>query len=256
MKKIVLLAVLIIVSVFAFAQKPVIFGVYLGTSVPMGNLGEGDKINHTNLDPIKYVFIMDKYNQCYAGVGFNLGFDVTVKLPVNGLGVFGGFDFFYNTNNSEIKKYMDEVKQSWENESDVSEYSYNLPNFMNLPILFGVNYQHSFNHIVGVFGEVGIGPNIRFITNHEGKIKYTSEYESYTNKFDTAATFGFKIGTGVMLWDCLSVALDYYSLGNAKINGTITEKVGIDKYVIPEMKFESRNEISASELVLRVGYHF
>ena len=72
--------------------------------------------------------------------------------------------------------------------------------------------------------------------------------------YDAETTLGFKLGAGVMLWNKMSIGLDYYSLGSAKINGTAKTKFG-DRVVL-EDKFKGENEIYTGELVVRVGYHF
>ena len=75
--------------------------------------------------------------------------------------------------------------------------------------------------------------------------------------YDAATTLGFKIGGGVMLWNRMSIGLDYYSLGSAKISGKYELKEG--SHVIPtyaDDKFKGENDIYSGELVVRVGYHF
>ena len=57
-----------------------------------------------------------------------------------------------------------------------------------------------------------------------------------------------------MLWNKMSIGLDYYSLGSSKINANYKVKAG-DRVVI-EDKFKGENDIYTGELVVRVGYHF
>lgn len=272
MKKFTLVAALLLISVFAFAQKPVRFGVYLGEATPLGGLGQGDVIKKTTEHPLgditKYALLNEKGTQGYAGIGGNVGFDVTVTLPVEGLGVFGGIDMFININNSELRSYFYDWAKEAEKIVGVSSVEFNLPNVINIPILFGVNYLHNFNHIVGIWGEAAVGPNFRLITNFKTEIVYTAlqtdpitgysyDTETETYKYDAATTLGFKLGGGVMLWNRMSIGLDYYSLGSAKINGKYELKEG--SHVIPiyeDDKFKGENSIYTGELVVRVGYHF
>lgn len=261
-----------LVSVLAFAQKPVRFGVYVGEATMLGGYGQGDVIKKTTAHPLgditRYALLNEKGTQGYAGIGANIGFDVTVALPVEGLGVFGGIDFFINANNSDIRSYFND----WENEMEkivgVSSAKFDLPNAINIPILFGVNYLHNFNNIVGIWGEAAIGPNFRLITDFKTEINYTAlqtdpitgrtyDTETVTCDYDAVTTLGFKLGGGVMLWNKMSIGLDYYSLGSAKINGKYEAKEG--DYVLPtytDNKFKGENEIYSGELVVRVGYHF
>lgn len=261
MKKFTLVAALLLVSVFAFAQKPVRFGVYVGGAAPFGQMGEGDELKKIDMAPYSdfsnWALGSEAGKQGYAGTGFNVGFDVTVNLPVKGLGIFGDLDFFYNSNSSYVTDAFENYAQELVKTPGVSELNYALPNFMNIPILFGVNYQYNFNHIVGLFCEAGIGPNFRLISDYEATIKYTGSTPDtkITYTYDSATTLGFKVGVGVMMWDRMSIVADFYSLGSAKINWT--EKV--EKMPILgdyTNDFKGENAISASELVVRVGYHF
>ncbi|MBO7459747.1 MAG: hypothetical protein J6T53_02410 [Bacteroidales bacterium] len=271
MKKFTLVAALLLISVFAFAQKPVRFGVYLGEATPVGALGQGDAIKKTTEFPLgdisKYALLNEKGDQGYAGIGGNIGFDVTVSLPA-GFGVFGGIDIFVNANNSDIRSYFNDWEKQIEKEIGITSAKFNLPNVWNIPILFGVNYLHNFNNIVGIWGEAGIGPNFRLISNFNTEIKYTAlqtdpvtgntyDKETVEMDYDAATTLGFKFGGGVMLWNRMSIGLDYYSLGSAKISGKYELKEG--SHVIPtyaDDKFKGENDIYSGELVVRVGYHF
>lgn len=259
MKKFTLVAALLLVSVLAFAQKPVKFGVYVSYAIPMGNMGEGDEIATSGVNAFdgmeKYALLNENGKQGYANMGVNLGFDVTYNLPVEGLGVFGGLDFFYNSNSLYIcDAYEELAKFEVALDPMLSEFQYSLPHFMNIPILFGVNYQHNFNHIVGIFGEAALGPNFRVISDAEQTFKYIGAPDvKETINYKTATTLGFKVGAGVMMWDRMSIVLDYYSLGSSKIEGTAKMESGNTSVT---NDFKGKNDISASELVVRVGYHF
>jgi len=276
MKKLTLVAALMLLSVFAFAQKPVRFGVYLSEATPLGNMGSGTikKTADYPLGDLRKWALVDKAGtDGFADYGFNIGFDVTVTLPVEGLGIFGGIDFFYNTNSSELLDCLDEyAKFAVKNTPYVSEVKYTAPNFMNIPILFGLNYLHNFNHIVGIWGEAGIGPNFRLISSYERLTDYNTavnvmfpdgEYvtciqEKDGAQYKSAVTLGFKVGAGVMLWNRMSIGLDFYHLGSAKIEATRVYELGGTDYAdkLADKKFKGDNAISASELLVRVGYHF
>ncbi len=277
MKKFTLVLALMLVSVFAFAQKPVRFGVYLGEATPLGAMGSGEikkTLEYPLGDLSKWALTEVNGTDGFADWGFSLGFDVTITLPVEGLGVFGGFDFIYNFNQSALDNCLDEYAINEVKVLDyVSDVKYTRPSFMNIPILFGLNYLHNFNHIVGIWGEAGIGPNIRFISRYEKKREFntamtvllpdgeavTAIEETKGITYKSAVTLGFKVGAGVMLWNRMSIGLDFYSLGSAKIEGTGTYELGgtdySDKYY-SDKNFNGKNAISASELVVRVGYHF
>ena len=276
MKKFTLVAALMLISVLAFAQKPVRFGVYVGEATPFGGISQGEAkktLEYPLGDLSKWALANEDGTEGYAGIGFNVGFDVTVALPVEGLGVFGGIDFFINTNKSALKDCLEEYsKDEVVHTTYVSDVKYKKPNFMNIPILFGLNYLHDFNNIVGIWGEAGIGPNFRLISDYEKTTDFNTAIgmafpdgeiieciqETTGIDYKSAVTLAFKLGGGVMLWDKMSIGLDFYYLGSAKIEGTnIYELGGTDyAYKLDNKNFKGKNEISASELVVRVGYHF
>lgn len=278
MKKFTLVAALLLISVFAFAQKPVRFGVYLGEATPLGDMGNGTAKKTTEYplgDLTKWALDNIKEGtDGYAGIGFNVGFDVTVALPVEGLGVFGGIDFFFNTNNSALNDALDEYAKNEVKVLDyVSEVKYTKPHFINIPILFGLNYLHNFNNIVGIWGEAGVGPNFRLISRYEKTTDYNravdvmlpdGEIVTCIEKrtgatYKSAVTLGFKLGAGVMLWDRMSIGLDYYYLGSAKIEATAIYELGGTDYadkVYTSKTVKGDNAISAGEFAVRVGYHF
>ena len=278
MKKFTLVAALLLISVFAFAQKPVRFGVYLGEATPLGDMGNGTAKKTTEYplgDLTKWALDNIKEGtEGYAGIGFNVGFDVTVALPVEGLGVFGGIDFFFNTNNSALNDALDEYAKNEVKVLDyVSEVKYTKPHFINIPILFGLNYLHNFNNVVGIWGEAGVGPNFRLISRYEKTTDYNramdimlpdGEIVTCIEKrtgatYKSAVTLGFKLGAGVMLWDRMSIGLDYYYLGSAKIEATAIYELGGTDYadkVYTSKTVKGDNAISASEFAVRVGYHF
>ena len=271
MKKITLVAFLMFLSIMAFAQKPVKFGVYVGGVVPAGNLGEGDEIKKTKEAPLgdisKWAYVDEKKGtQGYADIGFNVGFDVTVNLPVDGLGIVGSVDLFYNNTKSDVGNYLKDVsKYITTHDNNISEVNSTLPYTLNIPILFGVNYIHNFNHIVGVWGEAGVGPNFRLITDYTTETDYleaitdganTYDKMTETTKYDSAVTFGFKIGAGAMLWDKMSIGLYYYSLGSAKVTGSVECKHGDKEFKLLDNQFKGEKAMSSSEIAVRVGYHF
>lgn len=277
MKKFTLVAALMLLSVFAFAQKPVRFGVYLGEATPLGDMGSGTvkkTVEYPLGDLTKWALADKAGTYGYADFGFNIGFDVTVTLPVKGIGIFGGIDFFYNTNSSELLDCLDEMAKNEVKILDyVSEVKYTAPNFMNIPILFGVNYLHNFNHIVGIWGEAGVGPNFRLISSYAKEREFntatnimlpdgeivTCIQEKNGADYKSAVTLGFKVGAGVMLWNRMSIGLDFYHLGSAKVEATRIYELGGTDYadkLYANKTVTGDNAISASELVVRVGYHF
>ncbi len=252
MKKFTLVAFLMLFAVSAFAQKTIDFGVYLSGAMPMGDLGAGDRIK--NFDYRDYALLSEDGRQGYADFGGGIGFDVTFHLP-KGFGILAGFDYFANLNKSEIKDCFDDHRVVVENTSGTS-YKYTLPMIMNIPLYIGVNYTANREKNFTFYAEAATGPNFRLISDFKEELKYDDELiddVTFTADYKSATTFAFKIGAGVLMWNRMSIVLDYYSLGKAKIEGTGTTKVGS---VATDRSFKGKKAMSSSELVLRVGYHF
>ena len=82
----------------------------------MGNVADGEA-KKTTLMPLgdysQWAMLNEEGSEGYAGVGADLGFDITVALPVEGLGVFGGIDFFLNSNKQVLRDCIDEEMKEW-----------------------------------------------------------------------------------------------------------------------------------------------
>lgn len=252
MKRFSFVTFLMLLSVIAFGQKTVDFAVYLNGAVPMGDLGAGDRIK--NYDTRDYAMLSEEGRQGYAEYGGGLGLDVTFHLP-KGFGILAGCDYFANLNKSEIKNCFDDWKDEIE-ETPGASYSYKLPVVMNIPLYIGVNYTANRDKNFTFYAEAATGPNFRLISDFKEEYKYDDNLMddvTETVDYKSATTFAFKFGAGVLMWNRMSVVLDYYSLGSAKVEGTGTTKIGA---VANDEPFKGKKNLKSSELVLRVGYHF
>lgn len=231
------------------------FAIYVGGAFPLGDFKAGTLKDKR---PQDWALWYDDGRKGYAGMGFNIGWDVLIPVSKSGLGIFIGMDYFRNGYNKELKKFISDNDDYIEKSPKVSNFS---------PLMLGLRYLGTINNNFGIFGEVGVGPNVRFISKavieekESGYDYYYYEYEySATMKYNTAVTFAFKIGAGVMIAKHLSVALDYYSLGSAQVKGTVDwrEYEYYDGYEYRDSgtsKFKGK-DLKCSEFVLRVGYKF
>ena len=251
MKKFALIAFLMLLTVSAFAQKRVGLGVYVSGAMPMGDLGAGDKIKHH--DFTDYALISEDGRQGYAGIGAGLGVDMNVYVA-KGFGVTLGFDIFGNTNKDEIKDAFQDLKDDAEDVPGVS-FEYTLPFITNIPVFLGVNWVANYDNNFTFTAEAATGPNFRIINDTKTELSYDNDNDDvkYTYDYKAATTFGFKVGAGVLMWQRMSIMMEYYSLGSARVEGTVTGKIGS---VSNDESFKGKKAMSASELVLRVGYHF
>ena len=267
-KKILLIAVMMLTSIGAFAQTQ--FSIYAGGAFPMGKFKEGEL---KNKEPNKWVLMEEKGTNGFAGIGFNVGMDLMFPIAsVDGLGIIVGADFFYNGYNSELKDWFNDLSDNDDDDDDKDGSEITVshkPRFMNIPLMVGARYNYEINDGFGIFAEAGVGANLRMISSF--KMDYSYSYydpyygyvegeESRELTYNKAVTFSFKLGAGVMFAEHFSVGLDYYALGSAKVTGKIkssSDSDDDDYYKGDDSeKFKGKNAFSCSELVLRIGYHF
>ena len=196
-----------------FAQST--FTLKLGASFPQGKFGEGDE-NRWGLSS------NDKRGG--AGTGFSVGGEwVKAVSGVEGLGVLFSVDAIYNGLNSDCKESLDELEEELEEDDSFTDFSLSRPNYINIPMMVGLNYNYVLNGNLSVFGNAGIGANVRIIT--PPALEYEVEYsygrggseESYY--FTPTVALSWRIGVGMKINDKFSISLEYYALGNSKVKG-------------------------------------
>ncbi len=149
-----------------------------------------------------------------------------------------------------------------------------LPNYVNIPIFAGLNYEYSYNDRMDIWAEFGLGFNIGVITDilletslryNEGNslldyaINHTYEYRTSTElEFAIKSDFTFQLGAGIEISDKISLGFHYYYLGKRVFIGKYVfmdnGEIGIEKY--HETSFESNDYIKKSVISIRLGYHF
>lgn len=229
------------------------FSIYVGGAFPMGDFKEGSLKNKF---PNNWILYDDDGRKGFAGTGFNIGWDALIPVSKNGLGIFLGMDYFRNGYNSAMKKFV--------KDNDEVEKAPRVSNF--IPLMFGLRYLGNISNNFGIWGEAGIGPNIRMISKLEVEWKGT-EYDYYgnshsyeetlTTKYNTAVTFAFKIGVGVMIAKHFSIGLDYYGLGSAQVKATDTWEYHSSYYGNEhDSNTWKGKDLKCSNLVFRAGVKF
>lgn len=253
------------------------FSIHVGGLKPTGHYKFNDLSNS--------FAIYSEYSD-YAGtkLGYNFGTKVRYSISqVNGLGIIGSLDLFYNGLNKEVKEYFEEyydeaypIEDKYYNVKKSSNY----PNIINIPLMLGANYKYDLNDNISVWAECALGINYRIITSHKYKMSYKWDYESHyygnasfthsvTRKdsydFKNAFTFSRQIGLGAMLNERYSLGLHFYNLGG-KSKNVISEyewiKTDHNSYngghtnTQDEEADITGGKFNASMLVLRLGIHF
>ncbi|MBP3740337.1 MAG: outer membrane beta-barrel protein [Bacteroidales bacterium] len=252
MKKTLLtIAVLALLGMGAVqAQKTTHFSLRLGGNIPTGKFAEASG-DYSSGNPLNWG-LEDKSKKGGAGLGFMLGGQLKFDIPtVKGLGVIASVDGIYNTLNSDVKGYYDDMEDDLD--GTTMEFSVKLPRYINIPIMVGLGYTYSPTHNLGLFAEGAIGLNVRVITNGE-QMRYvvaTNTETITTSNYNTAATFGVRVGGGIVLNNKFTIGLDYFNLGTAKAEGeTVTEINGTEQSNPPKLK---AGKITPTMVALRFG---
>ena len=259
MKKIVIAISILMMSISCgeiFAQKDG-FSLHLSGVFPNGKFGEFDE--ELGADGFQRVCAVwhNESETCSAkfGVGFGVKYQLSV-LSVKNLRFLISAEFMYNSLNGDAKDFSDEILMYYKETI--------LSNYLNIPVMVGLNYSIDLNEKVKVYGEFGLGVDLRTITKTscENSLKGNdfNDYYKLEYKYDNAITFAYQFGVGI-LFDKVSVGLHYYNLGSAKVKGNVSATYRYnDIYGVNDSEYEKVSfkwkKLSTSMLALRVGYHF
>lgn len=280
MKKIVtwlILATLLISGGKTFAQKDG-FSLHLSGVFPNGKFGEFDDVKDGSVKRIGVLF-HEQSKTGAAGTGFGLGFKYQLPIPkIDGLRFLVGAELMYNPLCADAKEHIDEIVEAQKSATMADRIDINttLPNYLNIPLMAGLNCSFGLTDRVKLYGEFGVGLNVRIATkfmleiqekvndyNYEGNYGYTA-YERHAEgvyEYDNATSFAYQLGVGI-LFNRVSIGLHWYNLGSAKVKGKVEETISVNDYISGDNYYNNDREVftwkklSTSMLTLTVGYHF
>lgn len=220
-----------IVKVFALAAMLIIGGqamaqtrgaMFLSASFPLKDYADFDGFSDFALTSLD-----SDADDCGAGIGFNVGFKWYFNVGVEGLGVMLSLDGFYNGPNSDLKAAYRENESTFNGHLYNNSFKYNAkPQFVNVPLMLGLNYIYHFNPNFGIYVEAGAGANLRFITSMEtvGKsdILGVETQITTTQKYDLGFGFAYQAGVGIEVAKNLVIGCSFYDLGKAPVKGEQT----------------------------------
>ena len=169
--------------------------IYIGGVMPLSDYGDG-----TFSD---FGLINGSSEKGGAGLGFTIGAKYRMPLT-SGLSVMFTGDIMFNS-----------LKDTITGDNDGSNSTN--PNYINVPLMAGLNYEHSLGGSLSIYAEAGAGLNIRFITDYEGAF---AGLVSATASYDPAFTFAYQGGIGLKFNDKYSIGVNYYASGKADVKGT------------------------------------
>lgn len=236
-KAIALVAVILGVSTASFAQNG--FSLHAGGNFPMGTFGKGGSLSDIAL------------NNAVAEVGgaatgYNAGLKYQFRV-VSHLNAFVSADFFYNGLKSEL---TDAVQ--------VEGVETSAPSYMNIPAMVGLNYS-----VLKIFGstiwaEAGAGINFRNINGSNMNAAWENLVWGRDAEYKLSTSLGWQAGVGISLDNKVSIALHYYNLGAADVNGETSFSSELEGIISGETKPTefTKGKLSPSMVVIRLGYHF
>lgn len=258
MKKIVIAISILMMSISCgeiFAQKDG-FSLHLSGVFPNGDFGD-----------VGYTSIGSSPSTTSIGGAASTGFGLGVKYQrsislIKNLRGHVEADIMYNPLQGEMKDVIEEEILPG---VELLSNSVSISKYLNIPLMTGLNYSFDLAEKIKLYGELGVGLNVRLITKTSAEYEYEYPYwDSETGeettriakdkdkyKFNQAVSFAYQVGVGVLLSEKLSVGLNYYNLGSAKVKGTYTTSSGRERNL--DINGIS---ISTSMLTLKVGYHF
>lgn len=198
MKNILLTLVILFTSlIFLLGQNTEkIF--HMGTGIPVGLFASKNLNNE---------------NACAANVGFNTGLQIRYPFKESGkLGLFGGFDFFYN---SLRKSVQEEIKKSYI-DAGLYQAEFEFFKYLSYPISAGVFYKYEIAEWTMLYGKAAICANFLQMTDYNIFVNLlTLERRHYLSN-----GLGFMLGFDILYNDKTNLSLNYYGFKH-KVSGII-----------------------------------
>ena len=246
-------AMLLMVFVCGKSYAQTNFYINAGAAFPLGNFADNGRSPYN-----KCALLSEEGWGGGAGLGANLDLKVKFNVGVKGLGVFLSVDGMYNGLNQEVNDYLDDLKyQIWQEIGD-GEVTVEKPWYLNACAMAGLNYVFQITPKFGVFGEMGVGANFRYISElyiqaRESLDGFTAGEEAI---YDSKFTFAFQVGTGIEINKRFVFGVSFYHLGAARVQGhDVTFVYDYDNFD-SNIKYFRFNNVTPMLIMARFGIRF
>ena len=200
MKRILVL-VLVFVGVALFVKAQGKFEIHAGGAFPTSEFASTD------------------VNGGGAANGYNVGAKYYYPLSkVDGLSLTLGLDFLNNGINQSAK---DMTVKSFEG-AGVTNLKIANWDYINVPLLAGLDYKYNVNKSMALFGDIALGVNYSKQTDLIITFDYQSIPVKGTMSLDPLTNIAFQFGGGILIDNQYSIGLHYFGLGNYKYKGPMT----------------------------------
>lgn len=181
-----------------------------------------------------------------AGVGVGYRASYRFDVGVGEVSPFVGIDLNWNSIQGDLKDKYDD--------GDGSKI-----NYINIPVMVGINYRYQLNDIFTPFAEFGIGPDFLFITKESSdKVTYSdaTTRDGFKLKYKPTGAFAWELGVGSFFGEHVSAGLYFQGYGKHTIKyGGNSDRPNwyIANGYDNDTKAQKRN---INLLSLRIGFHF
>ena len=163
---------------------------FIGT-MPMGDFAKA------TTPPTLFAPSIYNFGNCgNAVIGGGLGFKGGYQFSF-GMGIFISADAMWNQLNKDMLTCYSFRKMT-------------KPNYLNFPILLGLDYKCHFGKVFGLYAEGAAGIGLFFVTP-EG-------WEGNLTNYKLSTAFAYEGGLGILLGDHFSIGAHYYMCGQHKIS--------------------------------------
>lgn len=177
----------------------------------------------------------------YVNIGPAAGIMYTYTIKETGLSLLCGADFFYNTIKMDYQELLIQMLESGDPNTNIEM---DFPEYINVPVIAGLQYSIGIFRPIALFGEAGLGVNLLKLTDSE----YKSDQTNGTTSYSIDPAFSYKAGLGFLIIERISVAVHYVGLGKHTIKYKTENSGGI--------KESEESEKKGNELALTLGYRF
>lgn len=179
------------------------------------------------------------YGTGSASTGLHFNYKRVTPLILDGLYWTLNAGIVYNNLQRDLR---DEFQGGMDSDEELS-----LPKHINIPLLGGLEYETSVSDKLDLYGELGIGLNIYKMTS------LSEKHEHYEASIipKPSASFGYKIGAGLIFEEKYTLSLNYWGLGSHLVDYTV-EKIYDGDPQSEDGRFE--DTLSTNSLTISFGY--
>lgn len=218
MKKTIVLAFLaFIFQLIPFTSNAQEFTLFGEGFIPTGRYAKSLNVQNNAGDYYPMCAITDSENWLGgAGGGWGVGMQYATNIGRKNIDMVIDLGFRMGGTNKEVRQYFDDYAIHYRSIGVAKA-----PVYYNIPILLGPRWSFDLGDALGMFFALEFGGNLRLISD---AVYTNSKFVDYY----AAATFGFRVAAGVVLFDHLRLEANWNWLGDDPVEATIYNNGNVD----------------------------